>query len=591
MTAEAVSISIRWPVPLPLSANGCGNDAVPSRLACPNCGGTASKGFVLQASAVFAGRPIDHTWLGCPDCGCAFVADPLAFDYVSEGEPPRPVIAFYTQQSAGIAQIVQTLARVRRPAGSRFLDVGCGFGFGLDFAIAMRGWSGQGTDPSGLAQAGRVQLGVPIAHRYLGLQDATGDADVIMASEVLEHLRRPGEFIGLLRSALVPGGVLIVTTPDAGTLRPDAPESWVIPALSLGTHLVLQTPHSLETLLRRAGFAHVAVRPNGFSLIAYASDLELELVEDPAALAAEYGAYLLRRLKISVPGSDLWLGFAGRCLARALEAQDWNGFDQLFDALAEQIGRRFGFTPDRPETLPDFSAIGSPDAWAEQAPFNLAVLLHARLAARLQRGVPMVELLPLFQAVTAAAAGTRRVLQMMNADDPAIEHIEALSPGLAVRDMVMQAVNAGDFELAHQTLAKFPTIAIEPDPAVELTEADRNVLFALGMLDLQPGGDLARAARRFARARSLGIAETPAPHDQRFMSALQGELQAAELLGDHASEARLYASLAAMPAEQFVPAELRRMQAMYARRSSLVGRLRHGLRTRLPLLARLVRGG
>ena len=52
-----------------------------------------------------------------------------------------------------------------------------------------------------------------------------------MASEVLEHLRLPGEFIALLRSALAPGGVLIVTTPDADTLRPDAPESWVIPVL------------------------------------------------------------------------------------------------------------------------------------------------------------------------------------------------------------------------------------------------------------------------------------------------------------------------------------------------------------------------
>ncbi len=665
-------IAIHWPDP-----GAPADETAHSLLACPNCGGTTRKTELLRATAAFGGQPQDITFLTCADCGCAFAADPPGMDYASDPEPIPAVLAFHLQQSAGIEQIVQTLAQVHRPEGSRFLDIGCGFGFGLDFARTVRGWAGRGIDPSGLARAGARQLGIPIAHRYFQASDANGLADVVMASEVLEHLHRPHDFMAMLKTALAPGGVLVVTTPNADSLRPDASHSVLIPVISLGSHLVLQTANSLGVLLHRVGFAHVVVRPMGMTLIAYASDQPLELQEDPAALAAEYRDYLRRRLPISPVGGDLWLGLAGRRLADMVNSHDWAGFDALHAELGTAIKARFGFTLDDTATLPDLTAIASPIEWAERAPFNLPILLNLRLTERLQRHATPASLLPLFLAAAIAARETRRVLQMMNADDPAMAEIERLSPLMAVRDQVMQAVNAGDTRLEQETLAKFASLQLEPAPGAALGDEDRKFLYALGLLELRPGGDLHRAAERFARLWSpgapvalaggtaleqelatprtavrdlvmravnagdfafarqtatrfaalplapagavlddedrklllaLGILDLQPGGDLRraaqtfarlrtgaasqdgargdiFMSALQGELQAAEMLHDAAGEARLHAELAAMPAEQAVPAELRRMQAVYARRRSLGGRLRHGVRTMLPGVA------
>ena len=288
-------ISIRWPAASPVD---------PASPPCPTCGMAGVARPLLDATARFGQQPRETRVLSCTACGCAYMADPLDHDYAEEAAPPAPVLAFHTQHSAGIEQIVQTLARVRRPANTRLLDIGCGFGFGLDFAITARGWKGQGIDPGGLAQAGRVALGVPIQHRMLEARDGLGAADVVMASEVLEHLASPTGFVAMLRAALAPGGVLVISTPDADGLRPESPDSVLIPVLSLGSHAVLQNAASIEALLRQAGFAEVSVRANGMSLIAYASDAPLSLVEDATALDAEYAAYLDRRQVLSRPGTS-----------------------------------------------------------------------------------------------------------------------------------------------------------------------------------------------------------------------------------------------------------------------------------------------
>ncbi len=78
-------------------------------------------------------------------------------------------------------------------------------------------------------------------------------ADVVVAGEVIEHLDDPGRFLDGLHALVAPGGLLVVTTPNAAGL--------VNAAALLGNyevnhpdHIALYTCTTLDTMLRRHGW-------------------------------------------------------------------------------------------------------------------------------------------------------------------------------------------------------------------------------------------------------------------------------------------------------------------------------------------------
>jgi 2-polyprenyl-3-methyl-5-hydroxy-6-metoxy-1,4-benzoquinol methylase len=90
------------------------------------------------------------------------------------------------------------------------------------------------------------------AVRALGL----APADVVVAGEVIEHLDDPGRFLDGLHSLVAPGGLLVVTTPNAAGL--------VNAVALLGNvevnhpdHIALYTCTTLDTMLRRHGWEPV----------------------------------------------------------------------------------------------------------------------------------------------------------------------------------------------------------------------------------------------------------------------------------------------------------------------------------------------
>ena len=155
--------------------------------------------------------------LRCLRCTSPFDAVRQPPDYASEAFSARGQAAFYLQQGAGPGLLTRPLAQLRRPPGSRYLEVGCGFGFALDFAVQARGFVGMGIDPGRLAAQGRQAFGLDIALRPLGTDEPAlaGQFDVVMAAETIEHVASPAAFVRTLRRALRPGGVLVLTTPTA----------------------------------------------------------------------------------------------------------------------------------------------------------------------------------------------------------------------------------------------------------------------------------------------------------------------------------------------------------------------------------------
>jgi SAM-dependent methyltransferase len=152
--------------------------------------------------------------------------------------------------------------------GRRLLDFGCGAGLFLELAHD-RGFEGYGVDLSrdSVEKARERPSG---AHAYFGApgdvpEIAAGGFDVVTMWSVLAHLATPVEDLRLLRSLLAGGGALLILTVNANSLLLKANGSrW---GGFTPNHLKFYSPSTLPLLLRRAGFAAVAMRPMANDLV------------------------------------------------------------------------------------------------------------------------------------------------------------------------------------------------------------------------------------------------------------------------------------------------------------------------------------
>jgi len=121
-----------------------------------------------------------------------------------------------------IRVIVGWIGQIRDRTGKQLLtvlDYGCGTGDHVTFPLACAGDEVMGVDihlPSILEARRRYAL-PNLSFRAGVIQDLLAEGlsfDVIVCSEVLEHLHDPLKFLTDVRRLLRPGGGLIVTTPN-----------------------------------------------------------------------------------------------------------------------------------------------------------------------------------------------------------------------------------------------------------------------------------------------------------------------------------------------------------------------------------------
>jgi 2-polyprenyl-3-methyl-5-hydroxy-6-metoxy-1,4-benzoquinol methylase len=153
---------------------------------------------------------------------------------------------------------VRHLPRAR--PGDALLDIGCGDGAFLEFALEM-GWKAEGIemDPQAVEVARRRGLTV---HQGSvdSLRDRKESYEVITLSHVIEHVHQPLQLLQACLRLLKPGGVLWLETPNldaAGHTRYG--RDWR--GLEPPRHLVLFTWASLRLLLKAAGFASAVPLP------------------------------------------------------------------------------------------------------------------------------------------------------------------------------------------------------------------------------------------------------------------------------------------------------------------------------------------
>ena len=98
------------------------------------------------------------------------------------------------------------------------LDVGCGAGL-LTEPLARLGAAVTGIDASpeviAVARDHAERMGLKIDYRAGDVQELEGQFDLITAMEVIEHVADPAAFVKALAKRLAPGGLLVISTPNA----------------------------------------------------------------------------------------------------------------------------------------------------------------------------------------------------------------------------------------------------------------------------------------------------------------------------------------------------------------------------------------
>jgi SAM-dependent methyltransferase len=158
-----------------------------------------------------------------------------------------------------IARAGRRIARLRRLApGTRFLDVGCNQGFSVEAARRL-GLDATGIDIDGAAVARAAELFPGARFEASTTQDFArrGERyDVVYCAEVIEHLPEVVPFVEALAALTRPGGVLYLTTPDAGHLAvPRDFLSW--PEVKPPEHLRWFSKANLRRLFAAHGFGPV----------------------------------------------------------------------------------------------------------------------------------------------------------------------------------------------------------------------------------------------------------------------------------------------------------------------------------------------
>jgi len=116
-----------------------------------------------------------------------------------------------------IAFIHEVVAGMGRPV--RVLDVGCGTGVFVAIPLAERGFEvvGIDTDEASLdhGRKAAAERGLKnVLFRSMRAEEVRETFDVVILSEVLEHVKPPGPLLGTLRRLLTSDGTLIVTVPN-----------------------------------------------------------------------------------------------------------------------------------------------------------------------------------------------------------------------------------------------------------------------------------------------------------------------------------------------------------------------------------------
>ena len=201
----------------------------------------------------------------CIECGLIFVNPRPAFDDLAPQYEQayfhcaHPTFGGYEDYEGDRNDVLKTFARriaslaaLLPAAKPKALDVGCATGIFLE-AATQAGWDVEGIDISSYAvsqareKGMRARVGELSAAHY---PDAT--FDVVTLWDIIEHVTEPSSVLAECERILKPGGLLAISTPDAGSPPANLLRGNWLGFRSIDEHLYFFSRASLAAMLVKA---------------------------------------------------------------------------------------------------------------------------------------------------------------------------------------------------------------------------------------------------------------------------------------------------------------------------------------------------
>ncbi len=188
---------------------------------------SAPRGSVY-VSCPFCGRQNKKAWcysqgfkiVRCP-CGMTYPNPRLSFEEISQLYNQQKISgkeSYLAVEEGNKIDFQKRLSLIEKfISPGKLLDIGCNIGSLLEVAQA-RGWQGKGLDlnKEAIAEAQRRGLDCQVAD-FLTV-DLTGEYDLVVMNDLIEHLPDPRLAIKKVFSLLRPGGIFYVATPRGDSL-------------------------------------------------------------------------------------------------------------------------------------------------------------------------------------------------------------------------------------------------------------------------------------------------------------------------------------------------------------------------------------
>ena len=299
-------------------------------------------------------KSFENIWLGTSEVN-------QRFEYLNNFKK-------YVEVGAGINAMLRYVHCVPVPENSSLLDVGCGFGFVMDYWSRVRKAQAVGLEKTMNGRMGREKLNVEVHELYLAdylAQNNGKKFDLVFSTEVIEHIHDPIGFIVDLKNVLAEKGVIILTTPSAEFINQESHEIDIYQELAPGEHIFILSKKYLTEMLHNVGFKNVQVDTFEKKLIAVASNRSLKPIDLNRFTSKNYFDYLNKLCKVNdkyVKSGALFRLFEGH-----VNLGNINDANEFFNKLVSFGHEAYGIDLKEPQ-IEEVLKIKSPNEYLEKFP-------------------------------------------------------------------------------------------------------------------------------------------------------------------------------------------------------------------------------